>query len=324
MLASCQQDETKQTNAAELKIRQAESLYTIGQLKAAEQRALQALDLQPDSIDALTVLTNIYIDTDQPEKALLLSSPNDDASPILEQVLLQMRADLASGSFRRALAHLQEYPKFWSNHPIEAGWIKARAEENQGHFEKAHERFVTNFQQYGDRRSHLGMLRTGIITGKTESMQQQIDLALETNSDDALLLSYQAQLYAFEERWTNAERSLSLALSQSQKTDVLTGERVAILRNLTSVLLQLNRLQEPSIYDQLIAQQRPDFLPEQARIGQVMDLLTERREEEAKIFLQDLLNEFREEMSAIELLAQFYAQRGELTAAARLLSANSE
>ena len=87
--------------------------------------------------------------------------------------------------------------------------------------------------------------------------------------------------------------------------------------------MHLNRPYEPSVYDQLIAQQRPDFLPEQARIGQVMDLLTEQRDEEAKIFLQDLLQEFREDMSAFELLAQVHAQRGELTTAARILSANA-
>lgn len=307
---------TASEQKAQSYIDRANSYAKQGQFKAAIIEARNALQMNPENIDASLSMALVFNRLGYSTETIKLLEPlaqkpgfNNAAKLALLEAYIDHRKP---SSAKELLAQIEPN----TEQSIEFILLKARLASLEKQHSKALqiltaelEKTPKNLQLLTAKAQAYGY--AGQLADATKAAKQVLEI--EPNHVPALtllaLISYQTgQLEA-------AEDYLSNALVSLPNTDIITPEKTNILKRLTHVLSSLGRSNEALIYAQLLSEAAPEQQMLEAQFNEAMQAYNAGELEKAKHLLEELHKKVANKSTTGTLLASINYQQGNIQSA---------
>src|SRR5690606_29592775 len=121
---------------------------------------------------------------------------------------------------------------------------------------------------------------------------QSLDQLLNQNPDhfDALIL--RGEIARYQNNLSDAEKYFTRALTTLGSTDIMTAQRIAVLNQLTDVLIREGRTSEAYAYQKLLSEANPESHSAQQRFNEALALYQDGNYSGAEAVLTKLHEEF--------------------------------
>ena len=268
---------------ASMHIERAESYRRQGQYRAAIIEARNAIDAAPNDARGPLELATLLNDLNQGKQAFLtlekLGENNDKAV-----ILARADALLLQGKFRSALEYLQAH----RSDDDEFRFRLAQAQAGLGQTTEAENTFATLVNSSHAVAAKLQLARMNFQSGNSDSgnaLLQQI-FQVEPDQIDALIVS--AQQAEANGDLEHAEELLSRTLIKLPQTDIITPQKVTVLRHLMPILTKLGRSSESLVYAKVLADADPEGAVLQGKFKQGIEAFQAGKFNDAESLLKEV------------------------------------
>ncbi len=311
-LAACSNSgdaEAKARTEAQRHIERAASYQRQGQFRAAIIEARNALQLRPNDPESAVALASLLNDLGQGRQAMKLLEPL--ATQHNTAVIHALgNAYLLQGKYQSALDYLQsaqQREKLHNDETLQYGI--ARALLGLGNYDAALPalQVLRNSTQWGVP-VQLDIIEIELLHGDGESGRnalQQLLLQYPKRVDVLTLAAAQSER---DGNLETAEDLLSRALLELPNTDVLAPQKIAVLEQLTSVLIKRGRSGEALIYSKVLADANPEGALLQEKFKQGLALFQEGKLSEAEPIFADVYQHSHNDMAGMLLGLIKYSQ----------------
>lgn len=319
MLASIAcSDKEKDSTADIARHQQSASTYLgQGQYKAAMLEVRNIIQLQPDSAQGYILLAKIYNQLGAASANYQLLEPVVKKLPDVATELAD--AYLIGKKYRSALNIIEQYPAASPENKIRQARIAALSSIYLGEKSEA-EKYKENLKSADTGIADLAFVNAtaALSQGLAEDATTALTEALQAEPNNTELLILLGSINLYTRKLDEAEQSLSKALGQLPKTDIITNQRLNALTLLTEVLIQLGRTSEAYTYQKIIAEANPDSNAAQQRFSEAMELFQQGKLADAESILRELREQFPNDKNTGTLLGMVEFQKGDTAKASSL------
>lgn len=317
MVASCGNKEAEQAANVERHLRSATAYTQQGQLRAAMIEAKNAIQLQPHNAAGYKALSQIYNYMGAYGATQELLEKIVDRYP--ETATLLAEAYLHTQKNRSALELLNNHPAQEPAEQYQQWILRGRAQIPLGD-RSGFESTLAQLAQHENSQVDVALLRArwALANGDSESAAQSLDQLLNQNPDhfDALIL--RGEIARYQNNLSDAEKYFTGALTTLGSTDIMTAQRIAVLNQLTDVLIREGRTSEAYAYQKLLSEANPESHSAQQRFNEALALYQDGNYSGAEAVLTKLHEEFPQNATTGTLLGLVQHQLGRDESAAEL------
>ena len=319
IVAAC--DEKKPEISAKDHLDLARLYFKQGSFKASVIEGKNALKLEPDNIETLTTMASVLLRlsdfsgaTALTLKAIKLNEDNHNTKLLLVKIYLtQGNKTAAQTTFRRIkpnkIINLSEYQK-----------IKADLLFSSNERKKAKDWYLKSYNTDNKNLDAIiGAAKTSLLLEQPKELHKYTALAIELfpNSIDALL--WQAQIHMLNKKYPDAENSLSRAMIELERYDILTVNKYKVISMLSKALVAQGKIEESFIYSNYLAQSQPGQV--QASYKRALELISKGGDiAEAEQAFQNILNQAPRHKSSGIILGLINYEKGNYEQAESYLS----
>lgn len=284
--------ENKDKEIESLMVR-AEAYANQSQYRAAVIEAKNILQKDPDNIDAKLIMANINIDLGGLNYASDLLEKIDTKEPRVR--LLLAKAYILQGKIRSALKITKELKstELTEEQQQKVKFVNAYIAIQSNDRELAKELFSqVQSSKVADKQtrdeSSLALIKMDMQKKDFVKAEKALEKLLATSPKftDALVLK--SKVAYKNNNLEEAEDLLTDALITLERSDIITDKRIMVLRNLSHLLAKRGRPAEAMLYNQLIADARPDDSSVRNKIQRAVEAYEEGRQDEAEKLLTEL------------------------------------
>lgn len=290
------------------------------QFKAAITAAKNSINAYPKQIDGYLLLAKTYNELGQISQSLaVLNSYANDKND--NYYFLLLNAYQKSNKLQSANKLMQNQALLLQQQPERLALAQAQLLLQEQQLEQA----LTLFSQL--EQSNHYQVEALIGKARVQALSNDMPAAIETlntvnqlqqnNSESHILLAY---FYIEQGNYTDAEISLSTALSLMPSSDMFTPERINVLQSLTKVLTLQGRSAEAMLYSRILAEEFPEADSIRQQYEQASLLFENNQLDEAKVILEQILQFNPNYKQAATLLGVIHYNLGDLQAAQQYLS----
>lgn len=323
LLTACSQEgEQPQDNSeqAQIYVLRANAYTEQGQFKAAIIEARNALQANPNDLNAYISMARVYNRLGQSSQTIAILEPLATKEGFSGEAKLQLlEAYIKHGKAESARSLLRQIKPSKKNSKAVA-LQKIQLANLEKNFDRA-QQLLTPLLQAEPNNPELKVIKAKIFSYSGNLSQATIEaqsiLAQHPNFEPALtlmaLISYQAKdLEATEDYLSNA-------LINLPSTDLITPEKARILKRLTHVLSSLGRANEALIYAKVLSDAAPEQKALEEKFAQAMTAYKAGELEKAKLILEELHRKASDKSATGTLLGSINFQQGNIDQAADYL-----
>jgi tetratricopeptide (TPR) repeat protein len=264
ILTGCSDTSTDNNSKVDELLIRAESYAQQNQYRAAIIEARNILQQQADNQAARLLVADINIELGNPRNAIAALEPVAKNSSS-EVVLTLAKAYLLMGkanSAEKTLSSLNA-STLTATQQTQALIAKATLTAQKGKLDQASQYAeqalsTANLSTALEQEARLLQVKITMANNKASSAEALLDQLIDDHSGFADALSLKARFAYQQDKLDQAEDLLSKALISLDQTDIITNQRIKILRSLSHILAKQGRPAEALVYSKLIADARPD------------------------------------------------------------------
>lgn len=326
LLSACDTD--KPNVSAKDHIDLAHLYFKQGSFRASIIESKNALQIEPNNIEALTTMATTLLKLGEEKgainllkKAIKIENDNQNIQLLLSQSYLsQGKISLAEETLEginpRNIENISTYQ-------IASADIQFATNQ----FKKAKIWYLKAFESDSKNiKAILGLAKMSLLLKQNDDTYKYTKLALETSPSNIDALIWQAQIHLRQKKYIDAENILSRAMNELEKYDTLTANKYIAIEMLAKTLLAQGKIQESFTYSNFLAQSRPGQL--KASYENALSLISKENSDisKAELAFQDVLKQAPEHKPTGIILGLINYQKGDYTQAEDYLSkfANDE
>ncbi|MBV1879362.1 MAG: tetratricopeptide repeat protein [Pseudomonadales bacterium] len=289
LLVACGSEEETPDISALLK--NAEDYRASGQFKAAIIETKNAIRMSPQDISGHTGLAIIFNDIGQPKEAIkILEDLNLDAMESEPNYILTLAtAYLKANKTRSAERLLNTHMDKLAPQPTKLKLL-------QGDLALANKDFTEAELKYNEVLSldsnnvdaKLSLASIAAFQQKTEQVKQLLDAALQTDPDNIKALLFYSSLKTKQGDMPAAEELLITAMTNLERSDILTPLRYSVLLALKDNLTRQGKVNEAMIYSAMLSESLPGVEEINSTLKDAMQALTKNNLEDAREYLEEV------------------------------------
>lgn len=308
------------TSEALSHVNRAETYADQGQYRSALLEVKNAIQMEPENVDHIIRLANLYLEIGAAKEAADLLAPWLDGHT--EAVALTLaRAYVEQGKHLSATETLARQTPDSPEEQLEASLIRAEALRESGELAEA----LALYQNLvGSNPSNVmaitGMLKVEIALGQPTQAVNAADDWLAKNEQAPDVLYWKGVAQYRENELEAASATLTDAVGVLPTSDVFLPIRRDVLTTLSRVLTEQGKITEAQVYNQILAENLDTGAREQAEAA--IAAIKEGKLDEAKTILRDMLKLNPDNEQVALMLGTITAGTGELDEGAQLLTEN--
>lgn len=319
LLSSCDKEKPKVSAKDHLNLSQL--YFKQGSFKASIIEGKNALQIEPNNVEILTTMSTVLLKlndygtaTELINRAIKIEDNNQDLKLLLTKAyLLQGKNTSAEGVFNNidhsTFSNKSNYQKlkgdllFTSNKRKEAKvwYIKAIKSDNN------------NIEAI------LGAAKASLLLKQEAEVNKYTTLAIKTSPTDIDALIWQARIFMLGKKYIEAENTLSRAMIELERYDILTASKYTAIDMLVKTLVSQGKIEESFTYSNYLAKSRQGKF--QASYKSALDIISKGGDiTEAELAFQDILKQAPKHKSSGMILGLINYQKGNYTEAEDYLS----
>ncbi|MCK5334736.1 MAG: PEP-CTERM system TPR-repeat protein PrsT, partial [Gammaproteobacteria bacterium] len=165
----------------------------------------------------------------------------------------------------------------------------------------------------------LGAAKASLLLKQEAEVNKYTTLAIETSPTDIDALIWQARIFMLGKKYIEAENTLSRAMIELERYDILTASKYIAIDMLTKTLVAQGKIEESFTYSNYLAKSQQGKL--QASYKSALDIISKGGDiTEAELAFQDILKQAPKHKSSGMILGLINYQKGNYTEAEDYLS----
>ncbi|AOY87524.1 hypothetical protein BKP64_04680 [Marinobacter salinus] len=308
------------TSEAISHVNRAETYAEQGQYRSALLEVKNAIQMEPDNVDHIVRLANLYLEIGAVKEASDLLAPwVDDHTDAVALTLARAYAE--QGKHLSAMEALAKQTPGSPEEQLEAALIRAKALGGSGEVAEALALYQSLAQgNPSNVEAIAGVLKTHISLGQQAQAVSAADDWLAKHEQAPEVLYWKGVAQYRENQLEAASATLTDAVAVLPTSDVFLPIRRDVLTTLSRVLTEQGKITEAQVYNTILAKNIDTAAREQAEAA--IAAIKEGKLEDAKSILRDMLklNPDNEQISL--MLGAISAGTGELDEGAQLLTEN--
>ncbi len=301
-------------------ITRAETYSEQGQFRSALLEVKNAIQKDPDNVEHIVRLADLYLQLGAAKEASDLLAPWVKEQPDAVGLTLA-RAYVEQGKHLSATETLALQTPSSSEDQLEAALIRAEALRRSGEAAEALALYNSlTASNSTNIKAITGALQAQINLGKNAQAIEAADVWLAKNEIAPEVLYWKGLAQYRQNQLEQASATLTDAVGVLPTSDIFLPIRRNVLTTLSRVLTEQGQITEAQIYNRILAENMNSGAREQGEA--VIVALKERNYEEAKTILRDSLRLDPENEQTAMLLGAISAGTGELDEGAKLLTEN--
>lgn len=248
--------------------------YNQGSFKATIIEGKNALQLEPDNLEAFTTIAKAYIKLSNGEnasniikKAMSIDESDDNLKLVLTKAyLLQGKSISARTVFDSINITLINDISTYQSVNADLFLSSNNPKEAKIWYLKSHKSNSKNVE------AMLGAAKASLLLQQPEDVERYTALAIKTFPKEVDVLLWQARIYILHEKYAAAEDVLSKAMIELEDNETLTVNKYAAIDMLAKVLIAQGKIEESLTYSNYLAQSQPGQM--QASYKQALTLVS--------------------------------------------------
>lgn len=317
-LVGCSREDS--TQQAQDYLNRAEAYRDQGQYRAAMIEITNAMNSAPNEVRYPIELAEVYNTLGAGRRASeLLEEYVDEhrqavALPLAEAYLMQ-------GKFLSAQEALQGFTPGTEEQSRKLALYQADIQRIQGNLEASEQAYEALLEQYpGDLEIELRLAENHIFRGESEAAQEILDRLRQQHPEEPEPLHMSAIVALQSNDLARAERLLTDALIHMPDADIMLPDRASVLQLLAETLSAQGRTAEALVYQKALAEESPESVAAQQRLQEAVTAAEAGDYDKAETILKELLEDNPDSQSAALMLGMVNLNKGDIDAAAPLLS----
>ncbi|MFP3978304.1 tetratricopeptide repeat protein [Marinobacter sp. KMM 10035] len=308
------------TSEALSHITRAETYSNQGQFRSALLEIKNAIQKDPDNVEHIVRLADLYLELGAAKEAAELLAPWVKEQPNAVGLTLA-RAYVEQGKHLSAIETLALQTPSSPEDQLEASLIRAEALRRSGEVAEALALYTSLATSNGSNIPAItGVLQAQINLGKNQQAVEAADNWLAKNQAAPEVLYWKGQAQYRLNQLDQAAATLTDAVGELPTSDIFLPIRRNVLTTLSRVLTEQGKITEAQIYNRILAENINTGAREQAEAA--VAALKEGNFEEAKAILRDTLKLDPENEQVALMLGAISAGTGDLDEGAQLLKEN--
>ncbi|MDX1817441.1 MAG: tetratricopeptide repeat protein [Marinobacter sp.] len=301
-------------------INRAETYADQGQYRSALLEVKNAIQMQPDNVDYIVQLAELYLDIGANKQASELLEPWLKDFP--DTVALPLaRAYVNQGKHLSATETLALHKPASPEEQLEADLIRAEALRRSGQLAEAQALYQNLATSNPSNVAAIsGLLNTQINLNQNATAVQTADDWLSKQGTNVEVLYWKGIAQYRQNNLDAAADTLTNAVGEVPSSDVFLPVRRDVLSALSRVLTEQGRITEAQVYNKILAENMNTEARAQAEAA--IAAIKDGKIDEAKSILRDMLKLNPDNQSAALILGTLEAGSGELDEGAQLLTEN--
>ncbi len=319
LLSACEKEEPKVSAADHIDL--ARLYLEQGAFKASIIEGKNALQLEPNSIEALTTMATVLLKLNAADtasnlikKAIAIDKENQDIKLILTKTyLLQSKLFSARNIFNGINeASIKNISNYQTTHG-DLLFASNKINDAKTWYLKAHASDKSNIDAI------LGIAKSSLQLKQLDDLNTYTMLAVETAPTDINALLWQARVSMLQKQYVKAESILSKVMIELERYDILTLNKYFAIDMLSKALVAQGKIEESLIYSNYLAQSKPGQI--QKSFENALNLISkEGNLNEAEKAFQEVLQQSPTHKSSNIMLGVINYQKGDYTQAEDYLS----
>ncbi|XKH00701.1 tetratricopeptide repeat protein [Marinobacter nauticus] len=320
LLTGCNGGDSPNTDEAASHIERAETYTDQGQYRSALLEVRNAIKADPDNVDHVVMLAELYLDIGAAREAAEL------LEPWMEEHTSEVALPLATayvrlGKHLSARETLDQYQPQGPGQQTEATLLRAEALRLSGDATEALSLFRNLMENHpSNPRAALGTLRAQLDLNQASQAARTANDWLQQNPPDPRVRYWKGAAQYQENNLEGAAQTLTDAASELPASDVFLPVRRDILTLLSRVLTEQGKAVEAQVYNKILAEHQDTSAREQGEAA--IAALQEGNVDEAKRILGDMLEMNPDNRAAALMLGALNTSMGDTETGSRLLTEN--
>jgi len=272
LISACEEDKPKVSVNDHLDL--ARLYLKQGSFKASMIEGRNALQIDPNNIEALTTMATVLlklnaVDTaaNLVKKAVEIEPKNQDTKLLLTKAYLaQRKLFSARNTFKSidasAVKNISNYQSTYGS-LLQTSNKHSEAKE---WFQKSYASDPKNIQAI------LGIARTSLQLKQLDDVNKYTQLAIESSSNDVEALLWSARVSMLRKNFVDAENTLSKLMVELERYDTLTINKYMAIDMLAKALVAQGKIEESFTYSNYLAQSKPGQI--QASFKNALELIS--------------------------------------------------
>jgi tetratricopeptide (TPR) repeat protein len=320
LLTGCNGGDSSNTDEAASHIERAETYTDQGQYRSALLEVRNAIKADPDNVDHVVMLAELYLDIGAAREAAELLEPwmeghaSDVALPLAT-------AYVRLGKHLSARETLDQYQPQSPVQQTEASLLRAEALRLSGDATEALSLFRNLMENHpSNPQAVVGTLRAQLDLNQASQAVRTANDWLEQNPPEPQVRYWKGAAQYQENDLDGAAQTLTDAASELPASDVFLPVRRNILTLLSRVLTEQGKAVEAQVYNKILAEHQDTTAREQGEAA--IAALQEGNVDEAKRILGDMLEMDPDNRAAALMLGALSTSTGNAEEGSRLLAEN--
>ncbi|MDH5425413.1 MAG: PEP-CTERM system TPR-repeat protein PrsT [Gammaproteobacteria bacterium] len=298
-----------------------------GSFKASIIEGKNALQLEPDNTEALTLMSTVLLKLNEGSTANSLINKAIDLDKENENLkLLLTKALILQGKRFSAQSTLDNINPEGINDKSEYEKLNADLLLISGKHNEAKRWYMKAIKSNSDNvDAIIGAARTSLILQQIDDTNKYTTLAIETAPTNINAMLWQARVFMVQKRYVDAENILSRSMIELERYDILTADKYSAINMLAKALVAQGKIEESFTYSNYLAKSRPGLI--QASVKEAFSLISNHGDlNAAEKAFQDILKQAPKHKSSGIMLGLINYEKGDYTQAEDYLSefANDE
>ncbi|WP_298447367.1 tetratricopeptide repeat protein [uncultured Marinobacter sp.] len=301
-------------------ITRADTYSTQGQYRSALLEVKNAIQKDPNNVEHIVHLADLYLQVGAPKEAAQLLEPWKEEQPRAIALTLA-RAYVEQGKHLSATETLALQTPSTPEEQLEASLIRAETLRRSGERAEAlalYESLVTS--NSSSTKAITGLLQTQLNLDRNSQAIETANTWLAANVQAPEVLYWKGVAQYRQNQLEDASATLTDAVGVLPTSDLFLPIRRMVLSTLSQVLTEQGKITEAQLYSRILAENSDTSAQVQGEA--VIAALKEGKFEEAKAILRDTLKLDPENENAAMLLGAISAGTGELDEGTQLLTEN--
>jgi len=320
LLTGCNGGDSPNTDEAASHIERAETYTDQGQYRSALLEVRNAIKADPDNVDHVVMLAELYLDIGAAREAAELLEPwmeghaSDVALPLAT-------AYVRLGKHLSARETLDQYQPQSPVQQTEASLLRAEALRLSGDATEALSLFRNLMENHpSNPQAVVGTLRAQLDLNQASQAVRTANDWLQQNPPEPQVRYWKGAAQYQENDLDGAAQTLTDAASELPSSDVFLPVRRNILTLLSRVLTEQGKAVEAQVYNKILAEHQDTTAREQGEAA--IAALQEGNVDEAKRILGDMLEMDPDNRAAALMLGALSTSTGNAEEGSRLLAEN--
>jgi len=301
-------------------INRAETYADQGQYRSALIEVRNAIQAEPDNVQHIVRLGELYLEIGAVEDASDLLAPWLDDYPGSVAIPLA-RAYVERGKHLSATETLEKYEDYTPEQELQASLIRAEALRLSGNPEEALARF-RELMKSGESSvaAATGTLETLLTLNRTSQAIGTADEWLSRNQAEPSVLYWKGYAQYLENQLESASATLTDAVTALPSADIFLPIRRNILTTLSRVLTEQGKITEAQVYNRVLAENTNSEA--RGRLESAIEAIARGNLDEARETLEDLMRQDPDNQFVGLTLGVLNLQEGRKDEALTLLEEN--